>query len=481
MTTVSGDLLPFYGQYPAGYGSSASSAASAGTTGSGTSSTNTAATSSSSSNPVDIIDIRSHQSAGAFTAAPGDLLALRGLYQGSDPAGGAIASYRVALRSDQASPNDGRLLLGNVDVTSRTSFTADEFGQLHFVAGPQGSKQDLVVVAQAGTRNADGTLSNLVDSPAVQITANITGTRSINAVGALLTQPTGSDASFVQVGQEATVFTGFGLPRPGLATAGNLTAAAGDLLALRGLYQGSDPAGGAIASYRVALRSDQASPNDGRLLLGNVDVTSRTSFTADEFGQLHFVAGPQGSKQDLVVVAQAGTRNADGTLSNLVDSPAVQITANVTGTCSINAVGALLTQPTGSDASFVQVGQEATVFTGFGLPRPGLATAGNTYEPQASADSLVNPLGAFQSSEALASTQSSGAPPAANFDLLSLYTNASGGSQTTGSTTPQQDIAQTLLTWALSAHELGGFQTAGSNFSLQRFAVAAYRTSQRST
>jgi len=288
----------------------------------------------------------------------------------------------------------------------------------------------------------------------VQITASVTGTRSINATGALLTPigATDSDANFLKVAQEASIFTGFGdNGRLSLSTVGNLTAAAGDLFALRDLYKGSAPAGGGgIAGYKVAVRSDPGSPNDGRLLLGNVDVTDRTDFSADEFSQLHFVAGPSGSRQDLVVVARTGTRGADGTLSGITDSPAVQITASVTGTRSINATGALLT-PIGagdSDANFLKVAQEASVFTGSGV-RPSLSTVGNPYNSQADLDLLIGLLGAFQSS----------APaPTSGFDIPSQYADGTGGSQTLGLTDPQQANGQTVVPWALGENELAGFQ-----------------------
>jgi len=99
-------------------------------------------------------------------------------------------------------------------VTGQLSFTADEFSRLHFKAGPSGSRQELVVVAQLGARLASGTLWNVVDSPAVQITASVTGTRSVNAAGALLTGATGSDANVVITAQEASIFNGFGKARP---------------------------------------------------------------------------------------------------------------------------------------------------------------------------------------------------------------------------------------------------------------------------
>ena len=224
--------LPFYGQLPYGYPPSGQiSSSSAG--GASSSSAGKPAPASSGS-PTDIIDIRSSRS-GTFTAAADDLFSLSDLYTATAPTGSSIAGYKVALCSDQDPSNGGQLLLGDTDVTGQLSFTADEFSRLHFKAGPSGSQQDLVVVAQLGTRLADGTLSNVVDNPAVQITASVTGTRSINAVGALLNHVTGPDDDFVSVAQEASIFTGLGQTRPSLSTLGNLTASASDLFSLSGL------------------------------------------------------------------------------------------------------------------------------------------------------------------------------------------------------------------------------------------------------
>ncbi|MBN9563424.1 MAG: hypothetical protein J0H14_22265 [Alphaproteobacteria bacterium] len=423
--------------------------------------------------------------AGNFTAAGGDMFALRDLYQATAPAGGSIAGYKVALRSDQASPNDGRLMLGDVDVTGRVDFTADEFNQLHFVVGPSGSNQDVVVVARTGTHGQNGTLLGITDSPAVQITANVTGARSINAIGALLTptDPTASDANFLKVARDASIFTGLGpQSRPSLSTAGNFTAVGGDMFALRDLYAATAPAGGSIAGYKVALRSDQALPNGGRLMLGDVDVTDRTDFTADEFNQLHFVAGPSGSTQDLVVVARTGTHGQNGTLSGITDSPAVQITASVTGERSVNAIGALLTQtdPTGSDANFIKVARDASVFTGSGLNgRPSLSTVGGASGPQIAVTLLAGLLGAYQLTEPIPLAGSSSTPSAAT--LLSQYPGAIGGSQTLETTGQQQGSNPSVASWALDDVGLGGFQTGGANLALQRFAVAAYQASQRTS
>jgi len=419
---------------------------------------------------------------GNLSAAAGDLFSLGDLYAATPPIGSLIAGYKVALRSDQGAPNGGQLLLGDKDVTGQLSFTADEFSRLHFKTGPSGSQQDLVVVAQLGTRLASGTLSNVIDSPAVQITANVTGTRSINATGALRTQATGSDANFVNTAQEASIFTGFGQARPSLATLGNLSAAAGDLFFLGELYTATAPSGSTIAGYKVALRSDQEIPNNGQLLLGDRDVTGQLSFTADEFSRLHFKAGAAGSQQDLVVVAQVGTRLTNSSLSNVIDSPAVQITANVTGTRSINATGALLTQATGPDANFVNTAQEASIFTGFGQTRPSLATVGLSYDPQTAADRLAGLLGSFQSNERVASAPiASNAPnssaPVQTYRVNPHYLGAIGASQIAGLATTQSN--QDAASWTLSNPDLDGYQTGGSSLTLQRFAVAAYQASQK--
>ena len=465
--------LPFYGQFPSGYQPSGQVSSSAAAS---TSSTPGKTASSAGGNPTDIVDIRgSGVRGGTFTAADSDLFSVSDLYTTTAPAGGSIAGYKVALRS-QGSAGNGQLLLGDKDVTGQLSFTADEFSRLHFKAGPGGTQQDLVVVAQTGTRLADGKLSNVVDSPAVQITASVTGTRSINATGALLTRPVGTDANFVNTAQEASIYTGFGKVRPGLASVGNFTAADSDLFSVSDLYTATAPGGGSIAGYKVALRS-QGSSGNGQLLLGDKDVTGQLSFTADEFSRLHFKAGPGGTQQDLVVVAQTGTRLADGKLSNVVDSPAVQITASVTGTRSINAVGALLTRATGTDANFVNTAQEASIFTGFGKARPGLGTVGLPDGPQTALNLLAGLLGNFQSTERVPSSSAATASASSTpYQVRPQYLGATGASLSAGAATQSDGGA---APWVLGNSDLGGFQTAGSNLTLQRFAVAAYQASQK--
>jgi hypothetical protein len=293
------------------------------------------------------------------------------LFEGSASAGQTIAGYRVTLGA-----GGGTLLLGTQDVTSQTSFTADQFRQLTYRVGTNGS-QSLTVAAQTGTLLSDGTLTQEIDSPAVQITANVTGTRSINAMNALSTvlSDTDPDAGTVSLAQQAGIFTGWsGATRPTLQTDGNFTAVGGDHYQMSQLFTGSASAGQTIVGYRVALDGS----GDGQLLL-NGKPTDLSEFSDDDFRQLTYVAGSSGS-QNLTVVAQTGTLLSDGSLTQEIDSAAVQITANVTGTRSINAMNALSTQlaDTDPDADTVSIVQQAGIFTGWsGASRPTLQTDGN--------------------------------------------------------------------------------------------------------
>jgi hypothetical protein len=59
----------------------------------------------------------------------------------------------------------------------------------------------------------------VTDSQAVQIAANVTGIRSINAMNALTTTPTDADTDIVAVVKEAGILTGVGSGRPSVQTA----------------------------------------------------------------------------------------------------------------------------------------------------------------------------------------------------------------------------------------------------------------------
>ena len=306
------------------------------------------------------------QTDGNFSAASNDTYRMGDLFHASAPSGQTIAGYLVALAGDS-----GKLLLDSKDVTNQVSFTADEFRRLTYVTGDSGSQQSMVVVAQTGTRQSDGSLTRVVDSQPLQITADITGTRSINALNALATTPTGADASVAEIATEAGIFAGLGAGRPALATVGNFSAVAADTYRLNELFSAKAPSGQSIAGYRVALGD-----GGGALYLNGDLVSDQTSFTPSEFAKLTYVAGDAGS-QGILVVAQTGTRQKDGSLSHVVDSPAVQITANSGASRSINAMSALATSLSGNAADMVDAVHEAGVFTGLGAGRPALKTDGN--------------------------------------------------------------------------------------------------------
>jgi hypothetical protein len=355
-------VLPFSLQLPSGY------SLAAGGSPIGSTAPNTAA-GATASVPADVVSISNSFDAGRFTAAGGDLLNLSALLQGVAGKSGGILAYRVALGA-----GGGQLQLDGKDVSEQTSFTADQFARLNYITDVQGTQQSLVVVAQSGTLLPDGTLSQEVDSPAVQITADVTGSRSINAMNALRTIVSGTAANIKSIVQQAGIFTGFaGSTRPVLRTDGNFTAAAGDTYRLSDLFKASAANGQAITGYRLAL-GDGA----GQLWLDGKDVTTRTDFTAADFAHLTYVTDVKGSQQSLLVLAQTGALLPGGALSHEVDSAAVQITVDVTDSRSINAMNALVTTPSGADVAITSLAQQAGIFSGFaGTTRPTLQTDGN--------------------------------------------------------------------------------------------------------
>ena len=404
---------------------------------------------------------------GNFTAAADDAYSVSDLFNATPASGGGdIVSYKVAL--GDSSGDNGQLLLDGKNVTGQTSFTADQFAHLQYIAGASGSSERLEVIAQTGTVLADGSLFNEIDSPAVQITASVTGTRSINAASALLTEPTGPDAASVAIAQSANIFGGFnGAARPGLTTVGNFTAAAGDKYSLSDLYSATPAtSGGDIVGYRVALGN--SSGNNGELLLNGQNVTGQTLFTADEFAGLQYVAGGSGSSESLEVVAQSGTLNPDGTIADEVDSPAVQINASVTGTRSLNAANALLTTPTGADLAAIEIAQQASIFTGFnGALRPGLTSLADLAPAATSPDAADLVQGGFQSTVPITTVSAN----------LAGGRTGDGGSLQTGVTTQERAAAQAARLLALGQSELGGSQSSAATSILQLYAYAAYQTS----
>ncbi|MBR0666090.1 hypothetical protein GXW71_17150 [Roseomonas hellenica] len=363
MTSVPSGIPPFYAGYQPGYVANGSGSASGGAT----------------PGVADIVDVRAPLPSGSFTAEAGDSFSVHELFSAGAKAWDTVERYRVALRDDPVAGGGGRLMLNGQDVTDQVDFSPLEFNSLLYVAGPHGTKQDLVVVARAGTPVLGGGLTNIVDSPAVQISANVTGSRSINAASALRTQPGADEANFIKIAQDANLYTGISsTKRPAVTTVGNFTAEAGDSFSMHELFDAGPKAWDTVERYRVALRDDPAAGGGGRLMLNGQDVTDQVDFSPLEFNSLLYVAGPNGTKQDIVVVARAGTPELGGGLTDIVDSPAVQISAEVTGSRSINAASALRTQPGADEANFIKIAQDAELYTGISsTKRPAVTTVGD--------------------------------------------------------------------------------------------------------
>ncbi len=138
------NVLPVTLQLPSGYsfqtGTSSGQDASIASTASASGASTTAAPT-----VTDTVDISNAALAGSFTAETADVYRLDDLFQGSAASGQAIAGYRVAL--DNGGDTTAHLLLNGIDVGSQTSFTPDQFSDLTYEAGADGSEQ---VIAHLG-------------------------------------------------------------------------------------------------------------------------------------------------------------------------------------------------------------------------------------------------------------------------------------------------------------------------------------------
>jgi hypothetical protein len=143
-----------------------------------------AGASGGSSAPVDVVNVHSGRDTGTFTAIAGRTYQLGDLFKGGAPIAPSDAGYRVSLSS-----GDGQMLLDNVDVSGRSGFTAVEFARLTYAAGADGTRQSIIVEPQNGKPLPDGSLGQVSDGQAVQITASVSGTHSSNVMHAVATRP----------------------------------------------------------------------------------------------------------------------------------------------------------------------------------------------------------------------------------------------------------------------------------------------------
>ena len=241
MTRIGATLLPAYVPVPSEFAPNAGSNGSAAT-------------------PAAIIDVRTPLPGAAITAEAGDNFALRDLFSAGLEAPGVRMRYRVALRADPATPAGGRLLLNGLDVSDRVDFTPDEFRGLRFEAGPQGSRTDLLVVAR---RLGPG--GQVTDSPAVQVTATTTGSRSLNAAGALRTAAGADEANFVRIAQDARLARAVGTGGPTLTTVGKPPVpalSADDLIFRLGAFQAIGWSGASTALNPAQFNSEAVGAAD---------------------------------------------------------------------------------------------------------------------------------------------------------------------------------------------------------------------------
>ena len=289
-------------------------------------------------NPIDSIHLSQIQAAGSFTAEAADSYRVADLFKITQAKDAPLTSVNVAIRGP------GTLTIDGVDVTNQLTFTEDEFKHLVMTVGANVGDETDIVLAASTTAGS---------SPAVEIDAQVTGTRSINAAPALFQQD-----SFTFVAQRAYLLRGY-FPDldPDLTTAGNFTGEAGDAFRVSDLFRIQDAKSASINSVSVALRGP------GTLTLDGVDVTNQLSFTEAEFNRLQFNIGASGDSTDIVVAAST-TKGS---------SQALEITGAATGTRSINAAPALTQQD-----NFTYVAQRAALLNGY-IPDadPGLTTVGN--------------------------------------------------------------------------------------------------------
>src|SRR5260221_373537 len=173
----------------------------------------------SNPNLVDTIHLSPIQQGGEFTTGVGDSYHLADLFKIQEAASGAaITSVDIGLRGA------GTLTLDGVDVTTQLSFSRDQFNRVIFNAGTSIGDSTDIVVAASPTRGS---------SPALEISAEVTGTRSINAAPALYQQD-----GFTFVAQRASLLAGYD-PKsdPGLNSVGNFTSQAGDGYRLADLFK----------------------------------------------------------------------------------------------------------------------------------------------------------------------------------------------------------------------------------------------------
>ena len=288
---------------------------------------------------------------GNFTVASGDKVSLGFLVssQGGKWLDGSdlpIVGYNIALRNaaDGSDATTGKLYLMQNGVlvavpATKTFFSSDDLRNLVYQTDPNAKAgiDQFVIDAVSGQITETGLIINRINSQAIAFNATSApnGPRSLNVTGAVTTV---SDDNIFGLAVSSSIYSGFGQATPPTISTnvGNFTLGGNQTVNLGDLYSASpakNSTATAINNYKVAIGG---TGSQGSLYLYGAAVAgadlapnkiAKTEFTALEFSQLTYQSGAVGSADHLIVSAIA----TDPRSAFAVWSPALEITANVTG------------------------------------------------------------------------------------------------------------------------------------------------------
>ncbi|WP_249154380.1 M10 family metallopeptidase [Bradyrhizobium manausense] len=201
-----------------------------------------------------------------ISATPGQSLAASSLFSASDADGDALTYY---LYDDSSSASSGHFVVNGTVVPAQMEYvvTAAQLAQTTFVAGSNGTSDDLYVKAYDGqSYSGNGTYSYF----------------HVNAVA-----PGGNHAPVVTVPQTV------------------ISATAGQTFTASSLFSASDADGDALTYY---LYDDSPSASSGHFAVNGTIVPAQTAYavTAAQLAQTTYVAGSGGTSDDLYVKAYDG-------------------------------------------------------------------------------------------------------------------------------------------------------------------------------
>lgn len=360
---------------------------------------------------------RSNQAAGlsvnlGYVAAgykpPGQIIALATAFNttASTNGGTAVTAYNIALSGDVSSPNAGYLsldggatnLINNPQYYNRFTgiytIGAADWSKVKFIAGQEGSTTNVTASAINGV--AGGTTPIYSQTASFQVA--VAGTAN-----APVSDPVAANG-YLHMAQSAQLWRpNVNAPyAPSLATSGNTSSAAGDVMSLADLVQATPGKDGrSVTKYQIALSDAQGGTASGYLSLGystgvpgnlqsNAAVYNSTtgvySITADQLTHLRYVAGKDGTADTISISAIADSTDVSGGAArNIVYSSVAQFTNQVTGIRSLNTAGGISGQVDYTNHKVIAITDNATnvaggsaIYSPIGrATRPILTTTGN--------------------------------------------------------------------------------------------------------